>query len=249
MTASSQPTASDNAQTNLLLSDAHTHLVGLTAQNSDFPPYGVFHVLLCASHPDEWDQIAHWAQAFPQQLTPSFGIHPWYAADSTTEHLEKLESYLDAFPNAGVGETGLDKAHQPRQPLDSQKKLFQKHLELAHSKNRLLTLHCVRAWGSVLELLRFCPPPKLLVHGWNGPNEMVDPLLNHQAYFSFGQHQLTNPSCSIAAIPEDRILLETDGRPEELKETLYSLQRLRPDMPLKAWARRIAENYNALLNL
>ncbi len=117
-----------------------------------------------------------------------------------------------------MGECGLDKtAHAlEKSPWDVQLRVFEEHLSLAEELKRPVIVHCVRAFGPLREVLeRHKPSFGVLLHSWTGPAEMVKPLAALGAYFSMSG-AVCNPAStklreSAAAVPLDRLLVETDA--------------------------------------
>jgi TatD DNase family protein len=78
-------------------------------------------------------------------------------------------------------------------------------------------VHCLKAWGWLLEILRDVGPLPggLLIHAYGGSGEVVQTLAQMGAYFSFGGAVL-DPSRqrareALRQVPLDRLLLETDA--------------------------------------
>lgn len=181
--------------------DAHTHLGAIdpAADRS----------LCCATRPADWPALAALATADPR-ITPAYGLHPWYAAEAEGNWLAELENYLKAGPCC-AGEMGLDLAR----PAPGQAEVFRAQLELARKYDRPAVIHCVRAWGKLLEILRAVRPGRFLLHAYGGSPELVKELAALGAYFSFGSELLTRPGSRAAhdTVPPDRLLYESDGRP------------------------------------
>nr|CCC95605.1 unnamed protein product [Trypanosoma congolense IL3000] len=94
---------------------------------------------------------------------------------STEELLELLERALKRFPNAIVGEIGLDKLRGP--PESVQIDLFLAQMKLAARYRRPVSVHCVRSFGSMLTALQQLPyedtPPAIVLHGFTGSLDFV----------------------------------------------------------------------------
>ena len=159
--------------------DAHNHLHDarfdpdrpeILAQLARLP---VERAVVNGTRENDWDAVATLAHAQPFVL-PSFGLHPWYIADRTPRWLEDLRARLTEHPTAGVGEIGLDRWIEGHD-LAAQTEVFLPQLALAAELNRPATLHCLRAWGALEELLRQHPIPTrgFLLHAYSGPMEMV----------------------------------------------------------------------------
>ena len=65
----------------------------------------------------------------------------------------ELENILLAIPAAGVGECGLDRGIK-NVDMTAQIDILRKHIRIAARLNRSVTIHCVGAWGQLLEVLK-----------------------------------------------------------------------------------------------
>jgi TatD DNase family protein len=167
----------------------------------------------------DWEKVAKMAKELPFVI-PSFGLHPWFLPRRSKQWAEVLRTYLTQT-SCAVGEVGLDLWMQ-NSDLQLQKKILRTHLELAAEFRRPITIHCLRAWSELLELLATVPIPKcgFLLHSYSGPVRMIEKFLSFGSYFSFSGYFL-NPGKEEKAqtfrqVPSDRLLVETDA----------------PDMPL-----------------
>ena len=177
---------------------------------------GVGFAVINGSSPADWEDVARLARRDGRNL-PSFGLHPWDVPTAKPGWAEQLREYLLAFPEAAVGEMGLDRWVKDFD-AEAQEQAFRQQLALAVELNRALTIHCVKAIGLLMDLLRVSPLPArgFLLHSWNGPVELVPELSRLGAYFSFSAHHLLPRKLELrtqftAAIPRDRILIETDA--------------------------------------
>jgi TatD DNase family protein len=191
---------------------------------------GVERMVCCGTSPSDWTQVLQLAENFPQVI-PMIGTHPWFvkgrdgspsrprrAEDSTPylwkQNIQTLEKLLREQPEAGVGETGLD--FQDRFNNRSEQEVsFTAHLDLARELNRPVAVHCVHAWGRLIEILRKHPAPKIILHAFSGAPELIPELVDMNCWFSFCG-SVANPNAkrvrvSVVAVPEDRLLIETDS--------------------------------------
>ena len=94
-------------------------------------------------------------------------------------------------------------------------------LRLAAERNLPVSIHCLQAWGRLLEILRAEPRPRcgFLLHSYGGPQEMIAPLAELGAYFSFpgyfAHERKTRQRETFKSVPPDRLLIETDA-PDQL---------------------------------
>ena len=177
---------------------------------------------------DEWPIVAALAREYAW-VVPSFGIHPWDCGGRGPEWLKNLRAALQENPTAGVGEIGLDrfildlKPGDPRiagvrvADLEEQSEVLIAQLELAAELNRATSIHCIRAFGTLRDILGTVPRPArgFLIHGYGGPAEMIAEFAKLGAYFSFNI-ELTQPKRAarlenFKAVPVDRLLVETDA--------------------------------------
>lgn len=196
----------------------------------DLEGIGLHAAVVNGTHPDDdWADVAALAVAHPWVI-PSYGIHPWDVAARPTDWQEKFTRHLEADPRAHVGEIGLDRwilepgraddpmlGGIPPAPIEEQIEVFTWQLRWATDHDRAASIHVVRAWGPVLEVLRNAPLPTrgFLLHAYGGSAELVPEFVEMGAYFSFNTSHIdprkTRQRTAFAAVPADRLLVETDA--------------------------------------
>ena len=204
-----------------MLIDAHCHLTDERLNRSTEAvvqrafEHGVHHMINCGTNPADWPLVLDQAARFPS-LIPAVGVHPWFIRDLPDHWAEQLETFLRSHPALLIGETGLDALRNPPD-FEHSKKVFRRQIELAVEFRRPLIIHCVRAWGPLLEALKgFGPlPTGFMLHAFSGAPEIIRELLPLNAFFSFsgavtqpGNHRVRN---AVRLVPEDRLLIETDA--------------------------------------
>lgn len=206
------------------LYDAHNHLQddrfgGRQAEMlSVCQQVGVTRMVVNGACEADWPQVLELARAYPEVL-PSFGYHPWYLSERTAQWRENLIRFLDQVP-AAVGEIGLDR-WKPDLPYEGQEEVFIAQLRLAAERNLPVSIHCLQAWGRMLEILKTEPRPAcgFLLHSYGGPAEMVKSFLALGAYFSlpsyYAHDRKERQRETFRQIPCERLLLETDA-PDQL---------------------------------
>lgn len=196
------------------LFDAHTHLQNYPAAHlagalAAAAAAGVKGMLCCATRPADWQRVLA-ISAGNASIVPCLGIHPWFAAEAGPGWLDKLEGLLLSGA-ACVGEIGLDGAR----PAAGQEKVFAAQLQLANRLNRPAVIHCVRAWGRVLAILRSNPALPVMLHAYGGAPELVKDFSALGCYFSFGAGLAgaarAKQSAALKAVPRGRLLFETDA--------------------------------------
>lgn len=164
---------------------------------------------------EDWDAVKSMSAEHPW-IIPSYGLHPWYAPERSDNWLDRLRELLKSDSRAGVGEVGLDRWIEGYD-LELQRTVFLEQLRLAKELGRPATIHCVRAWGALKDALidSVVPPRGFLLHAYGGPEEMIDGFVRLGAYFSFSPYFLHERKGAqrraFAAIPQDRLLVETDA--------------------------------------
>ena len=123
---------------------------------------------------------------------------------------------MTTYPQASVGEIGIDHALEIRDDVD-QEAGFLTQLEIARKFDRPVTIHCRRAWGRLIKLLdQFGKIPcGMLIHCFGSSAEVAAELVKRGAYISFSG-SITRPNAkqagpAIRAVPDNRILIETDA--------------------------------------
>lgn len=220
------------------LFDAHNHYQDARldavrdAALKEVRAMGLEEAVVNGSAEDDWADVARLARAHAW-LRPSFGLHPWYVKERTPAWLETLEKWLVHFPEAPVGEIGLDRWIEDPD-LPAQEECFRAQLELATRLRRAATIHCLRAWGLLEGVLRSTRLPErgFLLHSYGGPVEMIPGLVKLGAYFSlspyFGHERKAAQLATFRAVPADRLLAETDAPdmwpPDELNTHPLSVE-------------------------
>jgi TatD DNase family protein len=175
---------------------------------------GIGRCVVNATCEADWEAVENLALAHPDFILPAFGIHPWKAHTAADGWCERLAGLLDKHPQATLGECGLDKwVSFP--PPDVQVPVFQAQLALSRETGRPLTIHCLKAWGGMLELLAAQPPPRFLMHSFGGSIESARQLIPLGGWFSFSGHFLHPRKAGMLDVfrqlPRERLLLETDA--------------------------------------
>ncbi len=201
--------------------DAHNHLhdARLAPQRAqmldELQRLGIERAVVNGTRESDWPAVASLAAETPWVL-PSYGLHPWNVRERSPDFLETLARLLDAQPDAAVGEIGLDRWIEGHD-LDEQSEVFRAQLALATARERAVTIHCIRAWGALWEILRTHPLPArgFLLHAYGGPWDMTRGFLDRGGYFSFNPYFLHERKEAqrevFRRLPADRILIETDA--------------------------------------
>ena len=202
------------------LYDAHNHFQDprLVAHHEQIVQHlqavGLKKMVVNGTRENDWPTVLKLARQH-EFIVPSFGYHPWYLDQRTSDWESRLQEHLDAIPSA-VGEIGLDR-WMKNHDREMQERMFVTQLRIAAERNLPVSIHCLKAWGPLLELLQYNPLPDrgFLLHSYGGSAEMIPRFAKLGAYFSISGHfahdrkakQLEN----FKSVPLDRLLIETDA--------------------------------------
>ena len=139
----------------------------------------------------------------------SAGIHPWNVnPDSLEQDLQRLGIMLENPRVIAVGECGMDSLKGPE--LGIQEHAFVAQALLAEEKGLPMILHVVKQIDSIIRIRKdIRPSHPWLIHGFRGGPQQMRQLLDSGFWLSFG---IQANSASLAAVPDDRLVLETDGK-------------------------------------
>ncbi len=140
------------------------------------------------------------------------GIHPEYADKVTYEQINGIDELLCNKKVVALGEIGLD-YHYPEPAKEIQKTVFERQLKLAVSRGVPVIIHSRDACADTMELLRRYKP-RGVMHCFSGSAETAREVVELGMYVGFtGVLTFKNAKkavMSCAAVPLDRLLLETD---------------------------------------
>lgn len=251
-----------------LLVDTHCHLQtapflpDLTPFLKEAEDAGIGAFLCCASVEEDWGDVLKLSKRHPE-IIPFFGLHPFYIRTRTPGWLESLAALLDRIPCAGIGEVGLD-GLAFRNTLEDQERVFIAQLRLAREMKRPLSIHCRKAWGRMMEILKKEGIPHgAAFHAWSGSLEMAVEVEKLGAYIGFAGSITKSANQKVRksarGVSPDRLLVETDApdippegagdftKPSDMRLTFAALARIR-EMPESALARQLLENSRNFLS-
>src|SRR6516162_8850075 len=141
---------------------------------------GIVRMVVNGSCEEDWPAVLDLSRR-DSRVLPSFGYHPWYVHERTPDWQRQFLRHLDAVPS-GIGEIGLDKwileKRRDCAPMAEQEEIFVWQLRVAAEMDRPVSIHCLQAWGTLLDILRREPRPRrgFVLHSYGGPREMVGEL-------------------------------------------------------------------------
>lgn len=202
-----------------LIFDSHAHYDD-TAFDEDreellsrLPSLGVGAVIHAATDPDSARRGLDMAQRHPY-MRVAVGIHPEFANRVQADWLDQLAELCDHPLVCGVGEIGLDYHYEDAAPREVQLDLFRRQIELALEKGLPVIVHDRDAHEDTLRLLSEYRPAGV-VHCFSGSVEMMREIVDLGMYIGLGGvttfKNARRPAAVAAAVPADRLLLETDA--------------------------------------
>jgi Tat protein secretion system quality control protein TatD with DNase activity/ubiquinone/menaquinone biosynthesis C-methylase UbiE len=232
------------------LFDTHCHLTDEPSVEKRFSgtrSLKIGGLALMGTQPSDWPLVNNLQkQSSDKKMVAAFGLHPWFTnIGKLNEWQQELRKYLDT-PLSIVGEIGLDRtATDPATCTDSRRNsgkiydwetqvsLFTQQMDMAAEFDKPVSVHMVNATGPMLDILKSLPrlPPRIQFHSYSGSAETVKALLKSKVgprcYFSFSK--LINGRSTkfpelVKAVPEDRIMLESDiHSPEGVDELMMQV--------------------------
>jgi len=200
--------------------DSHNHLQDprLDGARSEVLSACVNLGIVCSvvngTSPTDWPEVTKLAQLC-SWIIPSYGVHPWYLANLVSTWRDDLIAELDARPSA-VGEIGIDHWKDGIN-RELQEQVFVEQLAIARARNLPVTIHGLKAWERLLELLTIHGVPLVgfLLHSYSGPAHLVSRFAELGGYFScapaFFHPSRVKKLSVFAGIPRERLLPESDA--------------------------------------
>ena len=176
------------------------------------PQEGVHYVMLAGCHVQDTQDCIDLAARYPY-IYASAGVHPEHA-DSTLapDWAAQIGRLAQHERIRAIGEIGLD-YHYEGYNKDMQHAVFRRQLEIARDLDLPVILHVRDAIGDALEILRYYRP-RGVMHCYSGSAETAREVVALGLYVGFtGVLTFKNARKAVetmAMLPPDRILLETD---------------------------------------
>ncbi|PLR80267.1 hydrolase TatD [Bacillus canaveralius] len=203
-----------------MLFDTHAHL-NAEQFNEDLPEVinraleaGVTNIVVVGFDKPTITKAIELAETY-EFIHASVGWHPVDAIDMTAEDLQWLEE-LAAHPKVvALGEMGLD-YHWDKSPKEIQKEVFRKQIRLAKKVKLPIVIHNRDATADTVQILKEEGAEEIggIMHSFSGSVEIAKQCLDMNFYISLGGpvtfKNAKTPKEVAAAIPLDRLLIETD---------------------------------------
>jgi len=185
--------------------------------------------LTVTTTPKAWPRN-HELASSTQHVRAALGLHPQLIADRAHE----IGLWEELLPRTRyVGEVGLDAGPRFYKSIEIQKQVFGHILSVcAAVRNKILTVHSVRAVKTVLDMVeQYMPPPygRIVLHWFTGTAAEARRAVDLGCYFSVNTEMLANAKRAETTklLPLNRILTETDGP--------FTQTNGRPSTPSDVW--------------
>ena len=174
---------------------------------------GVCAVINCATDPVSVAANLTLAEQYPY-IRVAVGIHPEAVAQATPDWLDTVRAAAAHPAVCAIGEIGLDYHWEDNAPREVQLDWCRRQLELARELDLPVIFHDRDAHEDTLTLLREYQPRGVL-HCFSGSVEMMRDVTALGMYIGLGGattfKNARKPVEVAAAVPTDRLLLETDA--------------------------------------
>jgi len=154
------------------------------------------------------------ASKFSNYIFPVIGIAPSVAMDMGEKEFAEAFKYVEehAHKCVAIGEIGLD-FHWPTktEQIEREHRAFDMQLELALSKKLPVVIHSRKAESETVERLISAKAEKVLLHFFSGTPETAIKAADAGFYFTTPPVKSSTRMKMLAAIPLERILLESDS--------------------------------------
>ena len=205
----------------VLLFDTHVHLDAdclrgnLDRETRRALQSGVGNFLIPGVRREGWPLLFSAARDVPGALVAP-GLHPLAAAEWNEEAAAELTDLFSDSLTVAVGEIGLD-AFIDSPGLEVQEAAFRAQLRLAVEAQLPVLIHCRRATGKLLNILREEKAGRIggILHAFSGSIETAREAIRLGFVLGFGG-PLTYPNARripevLRQVPQEAIVLETDA--------------------------------------
>jgi len=203
--------------------DTHTHLSGeeFDADRDEVvaraKAAGCEAMLLPAIDMPTLPKLIEVCRRYPHYCFPMIGLHPEEVRDDWQQAIHQMEQQLPG-PFVAIGEIGLD-YYWSREYSQQQLAAFERQVQLALKHSLPLMIHCRKAQNEMVAALRSIDSHGQLTgvfHCFTGNAHEAQELLSFPGFclgiggvLTFKKSHL--PEVLPAAVPLDRIVLETDA--------------------------------------
>jgi TatD DNase family protein len=176
---------------------------------------GVTNMITISNGPSEWNSNINITKKYPF-IYHTIGCHPHDAKSMINNNLwNELERQALTDKCVAIGECGLD-YNRMFSPMEKQKEVFERQIEIAKKLNKPLYLHCRDAFDDFIEIIKKHNYYNGVMHCFTGNAVQAKELIGLGFYFGITgwlcdkrrNHDLID---AIKIIPLNKILVETDA--------------------------------------
>lgn len=215
--------------------DTHCHLVSekyedLTVLREESLELGVSHCISQGTHPKDWEPQLALVRQFPDFISSALAIHPMDVTNVDEEDFCTLERLCREYPQAAIGETGLDYFWDAPEGWSEenyharQRVFLERQFALADSLGLNISLHTrdkadsvsTACFDDAFAIARNFPKVRPVFHCFIGSQAQAEAIFSRlDGMISFTgllTFKKTEAVQAVAAwVPEDRFMLETDA--------------------------------------
>ena len=169
------------------------------------------------------------------------GVHPWRAEKESVDD--------DALASATlIGEIGLDYARDVN--CEAQEEVLCHQLSIAEQHNKVVVLHCVRAFEPMMKILERYHLRAVIFHGFIGSAEQAKRAVERGYYISFGEGAFRSPKTlkAMRSVPLSHIFAETDEADISIEE-IYTRIAAERGIEVEELQNAIENNYNNIFEI
>ena len=204
------------------LIDTHCHLTSKELFErrqqviADAVAAGVTRMIEIACTPADLEPALQLQRELPQQVLLAAGVHPHEAGKVTEKDIQRFARLWHVNKAiVAIGEIGLD-YHYDFSPRDVQQAVFRKQLDLASDTSLPIVIHCRKAHGDVVRILKEhgYASRQVVFHCFSSSAEQAAELrslgwwTSFTGVVTFKNARDTQQAC--AETPDDMLMFETD---------------------------------------
>ena len=169
------------------------------------------------------------------------GVHPWRAEEEVVDEVAISAATL-------VGEIGLDYACDVNHQV--QEEVFCQQLSLAERYDKVVVLHCVRAFEPMMKILERYHLRAVIFHGFIGSSEQAKRAVERGYFLSFGEGAFRSPKTlkAMHSVPLSHLFAETDEADISIEE-IYARIAVEREIEVEELQTEIEDNYNKIFEI
>lgn len=110
-----------------------------------------------------------------------------------------------------VGEVGMDFSSNEYISKARQIDFFDQIVNVCSIKNKVMSVHLRKSQAEAIEIIKKYHPKKCIIHWFSGTTAQLEELIALDCYFSINSNMVRNRNSKLLIIPQNKILVESDG--------------------------------------